>query len=87
VLVDGALVGRRVALERARGLITMGPMSLRYRAAGSGLLTLQIADDDAVWLRHNTRLNPGASFKLHRGVVRVRRQAADGTDQTALLRR
>ena len=88
VLLDGGTqVNRQVTLERVHGRITIGVMNLRYRIGGAGLLTLQIGDDNATWLRHSKRLKRGASFKLHRGVVRLRRRAPDGTDQTVLLRR
>jgi len=87
VLLDNTLGGRQLILERVHGKIIIGVMNLRYRIGGAGLLTIQVADDKATWLRHNKKLKRGASFKLHRGVVRLRRRAADGTDQTVLLRR
>ena len=87
VLLDHVPAGRELVLERVAGSITVGVMNLRYRVGGAGLLTIQVPDDGATWLRHNKKLKRGAALKLHRGVVRLRRRAADGSDQTVLLRR
>ncbi|OGQ91764.1 MAG: hypothetical protein A2289_11980 [Deltaproteobacteria bacterium RIFOXYA12_FULL_58_15] len=88
VLLDHQSVDpNNIILERVHGTLAIGDLTLLYRVGGAGLLTLLIADDGAQWFKHRTRLEGGGQIKLHRGAVRIRRAAPDGSDQTVILRR
>ncbi len=87
ILLDGVVQGREVLLERVYGRLQVGLISLRYTIGGAGLLTFELPADDATWYKQSTRLPAGATVKLPRGPLRLRRVAADGTDQVVLLRR
>jgi hypothetical protein len=79
--------GRQIKLERTHGTLGAGPLLLKYRLGGAGLLELTVPDETAEWRRDGAILLPGNSFRLHNGVVRVTRIATDGSGQTLLIRR
>ncbi|MBI5507409.1 MAG: PEGA domain-containing protein [Deltaproteobacteria bacterium] len=81
------VAGRQVRLERVAGELAVGAMSLHYMVGGADLLTLSIPNDDATWTKDGAALKPGTGFKLHNGVVRLRRSTAEGDDQSLLIRR
>ncbi|MEE8409494.1 MAG: hypothetical protein V3T05_07810 [Myxococcota bacterium] len=88
IMLDQVTVKRRaITLERTHGEIIVGVARISYRIGGAGLLVVTVAADDAAWSKDGKPLKRGKSFKLHRGSVRLRRVASDGTDQTILLRR
>lgn len=79
--------GRQIQLQRFDGELSAGPISLRYSVGRAGILTLQVPSDGATWSKDGAPLRSGVPFKLHQGVVRLKRTARDGSDQSLLIRR
>ena len=81
------IANRQVTLERFNGEIVAGSMSLRYAVGSAGLLTLEVPNDRATWFKDGAKLDPGASFRINQGVVRLRRVSSGGDEQSLLIRR
>jgi hypothetical protein len=79
--------GRVVTLRRAEGVLRSGGMTLTYRVVGADVLEIAVPDDHASWYVDGNPIQPGRTFRLHRGPTRIQRYPREGVPQTLTVRR